>query len=47
MPPGSQTRLRLALAECYGGGPAYWLDPDLDERVVATAIAMAMERKTR
>lgn len=47
MPPGSQTRLRLALAAEYGGGPGYWLDPDLDERVVATAMAMVMERKTK
>lgn len=37
--------MRLALASHYGGGPAYWLDPDLPEEVIATAVAMLTERR--
>lgn len=30
--------MRLTLAKFYGGGPAYWLDPELDQVVLETAI---------
>lgn len=37
--------MRLGLARVFGGGPGYWLDPDLAEDIVSTAAAMVLEEK--
>ena len=29
------------LALRFGGGPAYWLDPELPDELLATAVAVA------
>lgn len=38
--------MRLELAAHYGGGPAYWLDPDLDPVVIETAIDLLRYRQS-
>lgn len=37
--------MRLDLARVYGGGPAYWLDPELDPQVIETALDLISSRK--
>lgn len=29
----------------FGGGPAYWLDPDLPDELIATALAVLHQPK--
>lgn len=33
------------LAEVFGGGPAYWLDPDLPDELLATAVELATRNR--
>lgn len=37
----------MMLAHHYGGGPAYWLDPELPDEVLATALAALPRPKKR
>lgn len=39
--------MRLDLARIYGGGPAYWLDPELDVTVIETALDLINSRRER
>lgn len=39
--------MRLDLARTYGGGPAYWLDPELDVNVIETALDLLIWDKKR
>lgn len=32
--------LRLQLVRFYGGGPDYWMNPDLDPLIVETAVEL-------
>lgn len=36
--------MRLDLARVYGGGPAYWLDPDLDVETIELALDLIAHR---
>lgn len=33
------------LAEHFGGGPAYWLDPQLPDEILVTAVAVATRHR--
>lgn len=35
------------LAHHFGGGPAYWLDPDLPDEMLATALVTLHRMHTR
>lgn len=37
----------MMLAAHYGGGPAYWLDPQLPDELLATALAALPKPRER
>lgn len=37
----------MMLAGHFGGGPAYWLDPELPDELLATALAALPKRKRK